>query len=173
MRVYAGVGARRTQKPILDLMWRTAVFLRRSGWTARSGHADGADRAFEDGARQEAEIYLPRPGYNGRVVWAGFVMERPQPEAYTVAAQLHPNWSSCDSMARALHARNVHIVAGRDLAKPDLARFLICWTPAARTEGGTGMSIRIAEYFGVEVFNLALARHRDRLEDWTKELAFP
>lgn len=171
MRVYAGAGARKTQKPILDLMWRTAVLLRRTGWTCRSGHADGADRAFEDGARQEAEIYLPMPGHNGRVVWAKYVMERPQPEAYTIAGQLHPNWSACSSTAKALHARNVHMIVGPDVLKPELARFLICWTPGAREVGGTGQTIRIAEYFGVEVFNLALAHHRERLEGWEEAAA--
>lgn len=171
MKVYAGVGSRKTQKVILDLMWRTAVVLRRNGWTCRSGHANGADRSFEDGARQEAEIYLPFPGYNGRVVWARSVVDRPQSEAYTIASGLHPNWSACSSDARALHARNVHILCGPDVTKPELARFMICWTPGAREVGGTGMSIRIAEYFGVEIFNLALAHHRERLEGWTGEMA--
>lgn len=171
MRYYAGVGSRKTPKEILDLMWRAAVMLRDQGWTARSGHSGDADMAFENGARAAAEIYQPWPGFKGRVVWAKFVKDRPDPEAFAIARDLHPNWSSCSTEARALHARNVHILCGPDAGKPDLARFMICWTPGARTMGGTGMSIRIAEYFGVEVYNLALAHHRARIENWTKEAA--
>jgi hypothetical protein len=171
MGVYTGVGSRKAPAEILDLLWRAAVALRKDGWTARSGHAEGSDQAVENGARASAEIYLPWPGFNGRVLWASFVMARPQPEAFTIAREFHPNWAACSTAARALHARNAHQILGPDVLNPVLPTFVLCWTPGARVQGGTATALRLAEHYGVDVYNLALATARGRIERWTREAA--
>lgn len=137
------------------------------GHVLRSGHAPGADQAFEWGARKAegpAEIYLPWPGFESQApLWSGhYIQERPAPEAYTIVRDFHPNWSALSAGARALHARNAHQILGRELMDP--ARFAVLWTPAGNTVGGTGTAIRLAEHYGVEVFNLAMADARGRLE---------
>ena len=64
-RFYAGIGARATPPEILSLMTRAAFALTKRGYVLRSGHAIGADSAFERGAGEAAEIYLPAPGWRG------------------------------------------------------------------------------------------------------------
>lgn len=77
MKFYAGVGARKTPQYILAFMTTVAKALTERGWVLRSGGADGADSAFEEGALNAAnsqhppelpdiEIYLPWPGFNRR-----------------------------------------------------------------------------------------------------------
>lgn len=162
MKTYTGVGSRKTPREVLALMRALAGELARQGWTLRSGHAPGADQAFEIGAHGQAEIFLPWPGYEDKVLIQGARLERPDPEAYTIAREFHPNWAACSSGAKALHARNVHQILGRWLNDP--SRFMICWTPGGNTTGGTGTAIRLAEHWGVETYNLALASHRGRVE---------
>ncbi|MCY4431939.1 MAG: hypothetical protein OXC11_16325 [Rhodospirillales bacterium] len=159
--VYAGIGSRRTPPEILAVMTRIAQWLHRTGWHLNSGGADGADRAFADGATaQSRTLFMPWPGYNGhsgpdcRTLAAG---ER-QP-ALDLAARLHPAWRKCSRGARALHARNVGIILGPGLNRPVDA--LICWTPGGEITGGTGMGLRIAAEAGIPVLNLAVDSPRD------------
>ena len=59
---YAGIGSRRTPDDVLEQMTQLAQELGKLGWTLRSGGADGADRAFQDGAEAvggRREILLP------------------------------------------------------------------------------------------------------------------
>jgi hypothetical protein len=124
----------------------------------RTGHAEGADQSFEGGARgSRHEVYLPWPGYNDdRPFMAdSYVAERPWSDAYDIAARLHPAWDRCSRGARALHARNVHIMLGPQLDDP--ARFALAWAPVEATgiaRGGTGMAQRIAEAYGIEWLNV-------------------
>lgn len=143
-------------------MRELAKRLAAQGWTLRSGHARGADEVFELGAGGAAEIYLPWPGFRKEMRVMGACLERPDPEAYTIVRDFHPNWDACDRTARAFHARNAHQILGRQLLDP--ARFMVCWTPGGNPIGGTGGAIRLAEHYGVEIFNLAMASHRGRVE---------
>jgi hypothetical protein len=167
---YAGVGARRTPVDVLELMRRAASKLADQSWTLRTGGADGADRAFFDGARSVrgcAEVYLPWPGYNGhREWWAG----RPSQQAYELAARHHPAWGSCSSAVQALHARNCHQVLGDLLDDP--VNFVLCFTPDGSltgnspSAGGTGQALRVAVSASVPIFNLQRPEHRQRVEAW-------
>ena len=64
-RFYAGIGARATPPEILSLMTRAAFALTKRGYVLRSGHAIGADSAFERGAGRDAQIFLPAAGWRG------------------------------------------------------------------------------------------------------------
>lgn len=169
-RHYTGVGSRQTPAPVLALMRGLAVHLAQHGYTLRSGGANGADTAFEAGAHAgSAEIYLPWAGFNERH-GSRYLVMRGDPlweRATALATAVHPFWSNLSNGARALHARNVFQVLGRDLETP--SKFLLCWTPCGgdgvRTTGystgGTRTAIVIAEQFHVPVFNLA---QRDALD---------
>lgn len=179
---YTGVGSRKTPPDVLALMTKIARYLRDKGWTLRSGAAGGADSAFEEGARDAAEIYLPWPGFNGR----GYLDHEDDPEqvpdlflnptrlALAEAPKYHPAWGSLTQGARKLHARNLHQVLGRELNSP--SAFLLCWTPdgAERGEetsiitGGTGTAIRVASAHDVLVFNLKKGDSLPRLRDFLK-----
>ncbi len=65
-RFYAGIGARAPPPEVLSLMTRAAFALTKRGYVLRSGHAIGADNAFERGAGRAAQIFLPVTGCAGR-----------------------------------------------------------------------------------------------------------
>ena len=152
---YAGIGARSTPPGILADMTRIAQWLHRTGWHLNSGGANGADRAFADGASPHAPtLYLPWPGYNGHSgPDARLLSPAERTACQRLAAELHPAWGRCSRGVRALHARNAAIVLGPGLNRPVHAA--IAWTPRAEIVGGTGIAMRMAERAGVPVLNLA------------------
>ena len=158
---YAGIGARRTPPKMLADMTRIAQWLHRTGWHLNSGGADGADRAFADGATQDTRtLYLPWPGYNGHSGPDCPLLSPAERSAcQRFAAELHPAWGRCSRGVRALHARNAAIVLGPGLNRP--VRAVICWTPGGETVGGTGMALRLADRAGVPVLNLAVYPPRE------------
>lgn len=158
-KVYAGIGSRETPVHVLATMRAVAKHLAGLGWTLRSGGADGADSAFEDGARDvggECEIWLPWPGFNGRTSTL-----LPSPEAFTLASEHHPAWARLGRGPRALHARNGHQVLGRDLASP--VDFIVCWTKDGKRGGGTGQALRLAAAQGIAIFDLGTDDGLERL----------
>ncbi len=155
---YAGIGSRETPPNILQQMTVMASWLARRGWHLHSGGAAGADTAFAAGADTACRtLHLPWLCYRDH---AGPDCHIPGGAGYhacvEIASNLHPAWHRCSPAARKLHARNVSILLGADLAMP--VRAVICWTPGGRTTGGTGMGIRIAARFGIPVLNLG-SRH--------------
>lgn len=179
-RCYTGVGSRETPDDVLELMATLAKKLAWSGWHLRSGHADGADLAFEVGAHSaiteyekvkhivgvreaaEPDIFLPWASFNGGSAYTALV--EPYADAYQMAAGFHPGWDFLSMAARKLHARNCHQVLGVELDDP--SEFLVCWTPDASGSGGTGQSIRVARANKVPVYDLGSAEQLDALRGW-------
>jgi hypothetical protein len=157
---YAGIGSRQTHPDVLALMTRIATYLDRRFWMLRSGGAEGADTAFENGVHSmRKQVFLPWPGFNGRRVGV-----TPYGHAYRIAEQYHPNWHNLDRSVRSLHARNVHQILGPHCDDP--SGFVVCWTPDGSTgettsrTGGTGQALRIAKAYGISIFNLQREDHR-------------
>lgn len=169
-KAYAGVGSRETPGDVLEVMTRFARHMESRGYILRSGGANGADTAFENGASDAMrEIFLPWPGFNGR----SSRFERPSEAAMLMGATFHPRLSTLSPQhpdwqqnrtqtLRKLMGRNVHQVLGQGLDVP--VKFLICWTPDAvdgtttlttGKSGGTGQAIRLAAAHQVRVYNLA------------------
>ena len=155
MKFYAGIGSRQTPKDVLDLMTRLAKCLAREGWTLRSGGAEGADTAFQNGARGEGPSFIYRPHHA-------------TPAAMELAAKFHPAWERCSEYAQKLHARNGFQVLGPRLDQP--SKFVVCWTPGASGSGGTGQAIRVAKAYGIDVYDLADPTVRRRIETWVDEM---
>ena len=145
--IYSGVGSRKTPLKILEMMYLFAFKAAKQGHILRSGGALGADLAFENGVL-EARIWNV---YQKFTTESGNQTQKKWWMDYT--ARLHPAWDKCGEYARKLHARNVPIVLGENLNQP--SDFIVCWTPNAAVTGGTGQTIRIAEYNQIEVLNLA------------------
>lgn len=184
-RPYAGVGSRSTPDEVLETMATVARHLGNSGWTLRSGGADGADFAFDWGAGLSSgyrEIYLPTRGWHGkkgpqyhtfpdRALAAAKKAWAPYAERTGVAP-----WKNLKPLTRKLMARNVCQVCGPRLNR--LANFVVCWTPdgacngeeTTPDSGGTGMAIRVASRAGVPVFNLKRKSHLKRV---TRKLPEP
>jgi hypothetical protein len=160
---YAGIGSRDTPEEITAWMTEIAQELHGAGYVLRSGHADGADLAFERGSQGENQIWLPWKGFNydspqaQGLVHTGHFAIQDNWVADKLAAAYHPNWSACSEAARKLHTRNVYQVLGPGLGvvqHDTMSKFVICWTKDGKASGGTGQAIRIAEAFSIPVFNL-------------------
>lgn len=117
--------------------------------TLRSGGADGADAAFEAGAGDDKQIFLPWKRFNRNMS----PLYTPSVDAYAVASRIHPVWDRLSSGAKLLHARNVHQVLGPNLNEP--SEFLVCWTMGGGVTGGTATAIKVALEHGVPVYNAA------------------
>lgn len=170
MNYYAGIGSRETPKHILNIMSHVGSYLGSEGWTLRSGAAEGADIAFEEGANKvnsPMEIYLPWAGYN-------FSKSELNPkelpfseEEKQYTAVHHPAWKKCSPSARLLHQRNTRIIIGHQAVHGDIVqavKFIVCWTDQGQIKGGTGQALRIAERLRIPVVNLGNAHNARELE---------
>lgn len=154
--IYTGVGARKTPPEWLHVLTVVARTFAAAGWTLRSGNAAGGDQAFQAGAGEAAEIYLPWPSYEGgRPEHVRECHARPTMRAWEIAREHHPAWERLTRGGRLLQARNSHEVLG--VTCDDPSDVLICWTPGARGGGGTGQAIRVARAYGVPVVDLGSA----------------
>lgn len=149
-RCYAGIGSRSAPEDVCRSMTSIATELERRWYVLRSGHADGADIAFERGVMDQSnkEIYIPWEGFNGSPSSLYHITD----EMMDIARSFHPNWGKCSQGAKKLHSRNVAQVLGEDLHS--LSKFVICWTKGASGEGGTGQAIRIARHYSIPVYDL-------------------
>lgn len=157
--IYAGIGSRETPETQLKAMTIMAGWFGFFDFTLRSGGAQGADQAFEEGAKSvsgDMEIYLPWNGFEEK--WADYQSYYLQPSVATykkaeaIAAHFHPVWNRLSERARKLQTRNVFQVLGWDLESP--SDFVICWTPDGKASGGTGQAIRIAQAYNIPVYNI-------------------
>lgn len=164
---YAGIGSRKTPEPVLSYMYRLGKRLAQLGYLLRSGAANGADHAFENGAdagHGKKEIWLPWLNFNDHPSTLC-----PTREAYRMAESIHPRWELLTSGAKALHARNCHQILGSSLDDP--VKFCVCWTEdgceeeSSRTPntGGTGTAIVLASRYKVPIFNLGTVDGVSRL----------
>jgi len=152
---FTGIGSRQTPASVLALMTEIASQLASSHWTLRSGHADGADKAFEAGALSAGgsmEIYLPWAGFNKAPRDEQHIVPPMTDELLEIAARFHPNWNACKQGAQKMHARNVCQIAGLDLCTA--SQMVICWTPEGSGSGGTGQALRIAKHLNIPIFDL-------------------
>ena len=194
LKAFAGIGSRETPPDALDLLYRASLWLVANGWTCRSGGAQGADTACEDGALAALaddrlhpppgggglEVYLPWPSFGRDSVHyqeitrlpGVTVRTLPTDAAVALAATVHPAWDGLRQGARKLHGRNSHQVLGSDLASP--ASMVLCWTkdgadgtpahPVTRDTGGTGQALRLAVARGIPILNVARPDHRATVE---------
>lgn len=132
---------------MLRLIPKIAAKLARLGFTLRSGGADGADSAFESGAGDNKEIYLPWKNFNGNTSPLYTITD----EAKSLAKRFHPLGEELKHPVLHLMARNGYQVLGDTLDTP--VDFIICWTPD-EYNGGTSQALRIARHFNIPYFNL-------------------
>jgi hypothetical protein len=176
-RYYTGIGSRITPIHIIDKMKNWAMMLATNEYVLRSGGADGADTAFEQGCLQsknsQKEIFLPWKGFNKN---SSPHYDIPK-EAFILAEKFHPGWSRLSDGAKRLMARNIQQVCGKNLDSP--SAFVICYTSdgceshktRTRKTGGTGQAISLAWTLDIPVFNLQQADAEDRLIKFLNEIS--
>lgn len=140
MRFYTGIGSRSTPPDQLLVLTEIASALERYGFILRSGGAEGADKAFENGVKDPLNRVILRPKHSTK-------------EAEEMASKIHPMWSACDEYARKLHGRNVQLVLGEKLDTP--SEFVIAWTFDGENRGGTRTGLKLAKALKIPTFNLA------------------
>lgn len=173
---YTGIGARATPKNILSAMKMYAILLADNGYTLRSGGADGADTAFEQGCKSVnglKEIYLPWKGFNDNKS-SHYLSSKPEfilcekaKEAY-----FENEWEYLKPPIKRLMERNVYQVLGETLDSP--SEFVLCWTndgcssaeDRTRQTGGTGQAITVASQHGVPIFNIQDPIQENKLLDY-------
>jgi hypothetical protein len=170
---YAGIGSRRTPGPALNAIRATAERLSTLGYTMRSGHAPGGDSAFEI-ASQNSEIYLPWQSFEkDRPVVGNYVQQQATDAAMQLASRIHPAWERLDRGPRALHARNVHQILGRDLQSP--VDFVVCYTPDGSLTGygadtgGTATALQLAYRNNIPIINIKRPEHAAKLASYLQE----
>lgn len=164
LKFYAGIGSRQTPPDMLQSMSKIAALMAEKGYVLRSGGAQGADLAFEQGAGLAKRIYLP---------WIGFAPEGipcgDDPLLQEIAKRYHPAWDKLSRGGRALMTRNAAQISGFGSEGGIRSEFVVCWTPLGKGGGGTGQAIRHALDLGIPVFDLALGKRP--LWDFMKGLA--
>lgn len=170
-KFYAGIGSRETPLVYQNAMTQIAMRLQEKGYTLRSGAADGADAAFERGAGEDKEIYLPWKGFNDHPS----DLHKISFDALILAQRYHKGWAKLSHGAHNLMARNCYQVLGYDLKTP--SDFVVCWTAdgceksseRSSKTGGTGQAIDIADSNGLPVFNLQRKDALERLKAFLRE----
>lgn len=159
MLIITSVGSRNTPSHILEEMEEIARVLTSLGHWLRSGHANGADYAFEKGARDRMILYLPWHGFNSQLPFLTKEVYVPKdeiiPSLDELVDDIHPNSIMLSRGARAMHRRNMCQVLGKDLDRPSDA--LICWAPIEGhgITGGTATAYNLALSRSIPVYNLA------------------
>ncbi len=154
----AGIGSRKTPQEVLEIFESFArkASEGRNGYGAwfRSGHADGADYAFEKGAREKCIVYLPWDSFNhekpilGRASALNFIDEA----AFKIVLEHEPYAADCSNGVKLLKCRNVYQVLGRDMCS--YSDLVVCWTPEGSASGGTGLAIKIAKDHNIPVIDI-------------------
>lgn len=152
MKFYAGIGSRETPQDVLTLMSKIAKGLCKKNYVLQSGGAKGADSAFSNAALDvggDCNIFTAK---SQLPLWT---------QVFTDF--FHPAPNRLKDFPRKLMCRNAMQILGRNGDTP--VDFVVCWTKDGKASGGTGQAIRIAEYFGIPVFNL---KNEDALDELKK-----
>ena len=148
----AGIGSRETPSDVLVEMTKIGEWCKEINFTLRSGHADGADWAFEIGAQENCTAYLPWNGFNKHLVSkADWVVYERNPETVALARKYHPAYDRLSFGAKKLMERNVWQVLGPTLNNK--VAVIVCWTKGGKGEGGTGQALRVARGYNIPVID--------------------
>jgi hypothetical protein len=176
MKFYTGIGSRQTPDDVTALMSAIAQHFQQKEWVLRSGGANGADTAFQEGITDTTQqrIFIPWNGFNKlRHDPANHIFLATELPNYDKAIKLAKNhykhWDDLRDPIKNLHARNMFQLMGEDLNDP--SEFVIFWAethPKYGFKGGTGFTIRVAKALNIPYYNLADSRYRERMIDLVK-----
>lgn len=158
---YAGIGPRATPLDVCTQMFNVAGELNKLGWIVRSGHAEGADQAWELGHDPaQREIYLPWNGFNNGQ-GKGVYVSPSSPALVAVAQLIHPRWDFLSQGAQKLMMRNVSIILGPQL--DDHVKFVAYWSATREVQGGTGNAVKLATAYGIPAYNIAFEDEQEEM----------
>lgn len=177
-KIYAGIGSREITKEEEAIIKKISVFLKKNGYILRSGHAKGADRAFEIGANDEnSEIYMPWNGFGQKpykddlgmpIIGKSIILINGSDVQIKASESLdifHPNGKFITGPVRKLHERNFCQIMGLDNTPVD---FVVCCANSdqdGEVLGGTGQAVRIAKHYKIPVINIRDKYWKDNLKN--------
>ncbi len=148
-----GIGSRETPANILQLMREIGAWARQNCYNVYSGHADGADWAFEIGAQEVCTAFLPWASFNSHLQSnAKKIIIEPNAELIELVYKFHPAAHKLTQGAMRLMCRNVCQILGEGLKSP--TDIVICWTRDGKNSGGTGQAMRMADNYKIKIINL-------------------
>jgi len=162
---YAGIGSRKTPAEILVELEKIATNLAEKKYTLRSGGADGADSAFEQGCNKvsgEKEIYLPWKEFNKNAsdLYLSWNIDK---KFYDIIRQVNHTIFLQSHASLVLHARNCQQILGQDLNSP--CDFVVCWTDRDKFPvTGTMFAITLAKINHIPVINLYEKNWKNKLD---------
>lgn len=176
MKYYAGIGSRETPQDILLLMTEIAIYLRKKDWILRSGHASGADWAFEQGAKESSHIFVPWKGFRtkpykedtGDLILGKEIIQSEETllTNYNYLIKLGIRYSNNNKItaSKLLHGRNVNQILG--LQGENKSSFTICWCPEINNipQGGTATTVLLAQHYKIPIFNLWNTEDLNRIQ---------
>lgn len=169
---YAGIGPRQCPIDVCESMAHVARQLAEQNWWLRSGHAQGADQAWEIGhGPKNREIYLPWQSFNNPFHYGaneGYYISPHTPAIEAVAKIVHPAWHRLNQGGQKLMMRNVSIILGHEL--DDQVQFVAYWSPDRKVQGGTGNAIRLTSLYGIPSFNIAFQEDQEEMSQFIDAL---
>jgi len=151
--IITGIGSRQCPQEFCELFTELGKEARERKWWLRSGHASGADYAFEIGAGHRCIVYLPWSGFNKEKSMLGNAIAHPlRDEVLEVVYKYEPYAKNLKDSIKFIKSRNVYQVLGADLKSP--SDVVVCWTEEGKIEGGTGLAIKIAMDHNIPIVNV-------------------
>lgn len=151
--IITGIGSRQTPESVCALFQEMGAEALERGWWIRSGHADGADYAFEQGALHHCIVYLPWVGFNREKTVLGTATSQPlRDEVLKIVYKHEPYAKDLSDGVKLIKSRNIYQVLGVDLKSP--SDVVVCWTEEGEVVGGTGLAIKIAQANKIPVVNV-------------------
>ncbi len=153
--IICGIGSRETPPHILNEMTKIGTWIKTENHILRSGHAQGADFAFEQGAQERCIAYIP---------WNSFFKDLKSNALKFVVDdyysnilneftdKYHPTPYKLTNISRKLMNRNVCQVLG--LKTDNHSDVIICYTKDGKDSGGTGQAMRIAKAYNIPILNM-------------------
>ncbi len=168
--IITGIGSRETPQEFCDLFEELGAEARLHDWWVRSGHADGADYAFEKGAKDRCIVYLPWNGFNRDRSVLGVPRTQPLRDEVLKIVYKHERYAkNLKDPVKLIKSRNVYQVLGEDLKSP--SDVLVCWTEEGAVVGGTGLAIKIAMDYGIPVVNVGDYETKRNFNNIMQEIA--
>lgn len=148
----AGIGSRETPDHIINNMIIIGKWCNINNIIVRSGHAEGADYAFESGAKELCEIFLPWKTFNSNLKLYGKSFIFNESNNSEMWLKFHPSYDKLTPAVKKLMGRNAQQILGENYNDPVTA--VVCWTLNGKEIGGTSQAIRIAKHCNIPIINM-------------------
>ena len=151
-KYYAGIGSRKTPLEIQDIMCALGEELATRNFVLRSGHAVGADQAFERGCKAQNgqyECWHPKDD----LILHPWAIERAKEACWEFP------YEQMKSYTQKLITRNMYQIFGDDKNYLTPVDFVVYWCEGdplqkGRKAGGTRYAVRTAHAANIPTYNL-------------------